>query len=158
MNIDEFFKKKVANIIKNSKEGEIYIFKGFSINQIKWIIHHPNSLLNDSNLFNGNELNLEVINSSWITIISNISTSKKTLIGFYEELLVIKDELLKLPVNKFIIIENNILSPWVFLFYQVKLMKNFDFLKSENETEDSTIKLLSKYYCDIKLLHKFEKH
>lgn len=154
MNIDEFFKKKVENIIKNSKEGEIYIFKGFSINQIKWIIQHPNSLLNDSNLFNGNELNLEVINSSWITIISNISTSKKTLIGFYEELLVIKDELLKLPVNKFIIIENNILSPWVPSFLSSEINeKIFDFLKSENETEDSTIKLLSKYYCDIKLLH-----
>ena len=70
-------------------------------------------------------MNLEVINSSWITIISNISTSKKTLIGFYEELLVIKDELLKLPVNKFIIIEIIFYHHGFLLFYQVKLMKKF---------------------------------
>ena len=154
MTFDEIFIEKFNNIMKNSKKNELYIFKGFSIAQMKWLSQLPNSILNNAQIFIGDNLNLKIIDENWITIISNISKSSVALVGFYEELLVIKDDLNKLPIERIVVIENNIFKPWVpcCLSNDVAI-RFFDFLKSENENEDSIIKLLSKYYTDVKLLN-----
>lgn len=154
MTLDEIFIEEFNNIMKNAKAKELYIFKGFSISQMKWILQLPNSILNENQIFENDELNLDLIDKNWITIITNISKASDALVGFYEELLVIKDDLSKLPINNIIIIENNIFKPWVPCYLSKKLaVKFFDFLKSENENEDNDIKLLSKYYSDVKLLN-----
>lgn len=154
MTFDDIFIEKFNNIMKFAKNKEVYFFKGFSIAQMKWISQLPNSILNNEKIFENDEINLDIIDKEWITLISNISKSSGVLVGFYEELLAIKDDLSRLPIENVIVIENNIFKPWIPCYLSKNMAVNFfDFLKSENENEDNTIKLLSKYYSDVKLLN-----
>ena len=75
MTFDDIFIEKFNNIMKFAKNKEVYFFKGFSIAQMKWISQLPNSILNNEKIFENDEINLDVIDKEWITLISNISKS-----------------------------------------------------------------------------------
>lgn len=154
-NIDNLFKKRLNEILKkyDINDNIFLVFKGFSYKEIMYLSSLKNSLITDD-IFINNILNLEKIDDDWIDTLSFLKSTTETVIGIYEQLLSIKDTLIKLKSKKIIIIENNITSPWCIPFLtstSKELLYNY--IKNESETRDSKTKLLSNYYCDIKNLH-----
>ena len=94
---------------------------------------------------------------AWIDAIAAIRISDGPLVGFYEELLAISQVLSKIKVEKIIVVENNILSPWVPCYYPIEhAVKLFDYWQEEHEPRDKIVATLCQYYGDVKLLNGHE--
>lgn len=135
-NIDNLFKKRLNEILKkyDINDNIFLVFKGFSYKEIMYLSSLKNSLITDD-IFINNILNLEKIDDDWIDTLSVLKSTTETVIGIYEQLLSIKDTLIKLKSKKIIIIENNIISPWCIPFLtstSKELLYNY--IKNESET------------------------
>lgn len=152
-NVNEYFEKRVNEMISNSNRKVFFVFKGFSRPQMHWLSIHPRSILKDPELFVDDCLNIETINEKWLDILQALKVSDHTLVGFYEELFAIREFLPRVNDSKIVIIENNLLSPWIPCYIkQEYILPFFDFLQEDREPENNTIRLLFQYYSDIKLL------
>ena len=152
-NVNEYFEKRVNEMISNSNRKVFFVFKGFSRPQMHWLSIHPRSILKDPELFVDDCLNIETINEKWLDILQALKVSDHTLVGFYEELFAIREFLPRVNDSKIVIIENNLLSPWIPCYIkQEYILPFFDFLQEDREPENNTIRLLFLYYSDIKLL------
>ena len=50
ISFQEYFEKRVEELIGNSGNQTFFVFRGFEIEQIKYLVSHPNSILNDTAL------------------------------------------------------------------------------------------------------------
>ena len=101
--IEKIFDNRVNELLENSTEKTIFFFKGFSKKQILRLINHERSILNSNDIIDANgDLSISVLNEKWIEMIQNISIAQKSLVGFYEELIAIKDFLPRVKVDKVI--------------------------------------------------------
>lgn len=152
----KYFSNRVEEIISKETGHTLIFFKGFGVKQIQQLITHPNALLNDVSLLHGEFLNLEALNNKWLEFANSIQNATKPLVGFYEELLAIKPMLSRIKIDKIIVVENNILTPWVpcyFPYNDAEIL--FDYWQKEEELpNDSTLKQFVEMYGDVKLLTK----
>lgn len=151
--INEIFQKRVSEIVSDAKGSTLVFFKGFGIPQIQYLIKHPLSILDSGDLVRTGALDVVALNEKWLDIISTIKLSQRPLVGFYEELLAIQEFLPRIQVDKIIVVENNILSPWEpsCLPYE-QALKLFDYQQEEHEPRDNLLQLLTRFYGDVKLL------
>ena len=149
-----FFSERIGEIISQFSGHTLIFFKGFGIEQIRQLISHPDALINDSSLLSEEYLDIEALGERWLELASSIKGATKPIIGFYEELLVVRDILPLIKVKKIVIVENNVLSPWVpccFPYQTAEML--FDYWQTEHEAPaGSTLSQLIQMYGDVKLL------
>lgn len=157
LSINARFESFLNDAIKKYSGKTLIFFKGFAISQIQQLITHPNAIISNSDLLKENYLNLDALDDAWIDVITSIKMANGPLVGFYEELLAIRQILSKIKVEKIVVIENNILSPWAPCYYpQAYAIKLFDYWQEEHEPRDKIITMLSQYYGDVKLINDHE--
>lgn len=153
----EYFASRLENIISEFSGQTLIVFKGFALPQIKQIVENPYALLNDLTLLENGYLNIEALNDKWIDLVTNLRMAKRPLVAFYEELLTIGQVLPRIKIDKIVVIENNILSPWVPCCFPYSYATQFfDFLQNEHEAKSEILKSIVQYYGDIKLLNNQE--
>lgn len=152
--IEQYFSSRLEEFISEFTGHTLIFFKGFGIQQIQQLIIHPNSLLKDASLIHEGYLDLEILDDNWLEIATSIKGSKKPLVGFYEELLAVKQILPRIKADKIIVVENNILSPWVPCYFPYSdAEKLFDYWQTEHEPPvGSSLVQLTQMYGDVKLL------
>lgn len=152
--IEKYFEERLKNIIAQSENNEIYFFKGFSKKQISCLIQHPNSILNSNDVIDelGN-IDIATLNDKWLDIIQNIKLSDKPLVGFYEELIAIKDLLPRIRDKKIIIVDNNMFLSWQPCNIDTsKDLELLHFFQEEHVPANDELNTLSKYYGDVRVL------
>lgn len=152
-NFLEYFASRVEEILSQYNGRVIVFFKGFSFLQIKQLIYHPKALLNDPSLIQNNQINIDALNDKWLELITTVTGMHTPLVGFYEELLVMREFLPRMNVDQLVVVENNILSPYspCCFSYDDALML-FDYLQSDQSPKGEKLDKLSQYYGDVKLL------
>lgn len=110
---DDFFAVRVQEIVSEFDDGTLIFLKGFAIPQIQQLIRHPNSLLNDQSLLQDGYLDVDALNDRWIDFVNAIKSADAPRVGFYEELLVISQFLPRIEAKRIVVVENNMLTPWV---------------------------------------------
>ena len=150
---DDVLKNRIDNFLKTDDSKSLYILKGFSLAQNEQFSHYPQSILNDSKLFESGYLDLNILNDRWIDMVQTINQATRPLIGFYEELLVLRDFLKRISIEKIIIIENNCLTPWEPCQIEYKhALQLFDYLQQEREELEGMTALIPQMYGDVMLL------
>lgn len=152
--MDKYFSEQIDRYIEQMPDHTLIFFKGFSIAQVRQLIEHKNSVLNDLDLLDGDFINLEYLSESWLDIAAKIKRAKKPLVGFYEELIAIREVIPRIKLDHLVVIENNLLSPWVPCYYSYnKAVDLFDHLEGEHEAPaDSELSQFLQLYGDVKLL------
>ena len=152
--IDKYFSEQIDRYIEQMPDHTLIFFKGFSIAQVRQLIEHKNSVLNDPDLLDGDFINLEYLSESWLDIAAKIKRAKKPLVGFYEELVAIREVIPRIKLDHLVVVENNLLSPWVPCYYPYdKAVDLFDHLEGEHEAPvDSELSQFLQLYGDVKLL------
>lgn len=64
ISFQEYFEKRVEELIGNSGNQTFFVFRGFEIEQIKYLVSHPNSILNDTALVQNGYLDLSTVENS----------------------------------------------------------------------------------------------
>lgn len=128
--IGQYFSNRVEELISEFTGHTLIFFKGFGLEQIRFLITHPNSLLDDASLLHDGFLDLEAIDDRWLDLAASIKSATKPLVGFYEELLAIRQLLPRMKIDNIVVIENNILSPWVPCYFPYSYAENTVMLKS----------------------------
>ena len=152
--IHSLFTDRVNDIVSKYNGRSLIIFKGFGVDQIRQLIIHPNSILNDNALLQGDYLDLGILDDRWLELASSIKSAAKPLVGFYEELLAVRQILPRIKIDRILVVENNILSPWVPCYYPYsKAELLFDYWQSEHEvTAEDPLFQLIEMYGEVKLL------
>lgn len=152
--IGQYFSNRVEELISEFTGHTLIFFKGFGLEQIRFLITHPNSLLDDASLLHDGFLDLEAIDDRWLDLAASIKNATKPLVGFYEELLAIRQLLPRMKIDNIVVIENNILSPWVPCYFPYSYAeKLFDYWQTEHEPPaGSPLVQLVQMYGDVKLL------
>lgn len=152
--IEQHFSHRIEALISDFTGNTLLFFKGFGIQQIQQLIKHPNSLLDDDSLLHDGLLDFAALDDKWLELATSIKCATKPLVGFYEELLAIRPLLPRIKVDRIVVIENNILSPWVpCCFSYCDAEKLFDYWQTEHEPPaGSFLTQLVQFYGDVKLL------
>lgn len=155
--IDVYFQSFLNDTIPKYAGKTLIFFKGFAISQMQQLIAHPNAIIGDPDLVKKGYLDLDVLDDAWMDVIAAIKMADGPLVGFYEELLAIREILPKIKVKKIVVVENNLLAPWTPCYYpQEYAVKLFDYWQEEHEPRDKVITALSQYYGDVKLINDRE--
>lgn len=156
--VEKYFEEKINDLLLSCTNKTLYFFKGFSKEQILYLSKHEKCVLGYNEIIaKDDEENIDIlrINDKWLEIIQNISNSDCALIGFYEELIAIKDFLPRIEVDNIVIIENNLLEPWQPIYISPeKAIELFDFFREDKEPVNKEINILSQYYGDVRILNK----
>lgn len=148
------FSGQVEHFIAKFPGHTLIFFKGFGVEQIQQLITHSNSLLNNASLLENGYINYEALKDNWINFATAIQSATAPLVGFYEELVAIRKILPLMSIDKIVIVENNLLSPWVpccLPYHEAETL--FDYWQAEHETlTDQPISELSQIYGQVKLL------
>lgn len=152
--ISKYFSERVEEMITRFSGRTLLFYKGFGVEQIRQLITHPNSLLNDPSLLHDEYLDLAVLDDKWLDLTTSIIGATDPKVGFYEELLAVRQILPRIKADSIVIVENNILSPWVpccFPYHDAEML--FDHWQTEHEAPDrSLLSQLIQMYGDVKLL------
>ena len=149
---DKIVSARIEEIMSEVTGNTLIFLKGFPIFQIQKLIQHPNALLADSSFIENGFLNLDALNNKWFDFVAAIQQASGPLIGFYEELVAIGPFLDRLNVERIVVVENNILMPWVPCCFPYDVALHlFDFWQDEYEPREDTVQRLTQYYGDIKL-------
>lgn len=57
-----YFENRVNELLENTQELTLFIFRGFGIKQIKYLVHHRNSILNSDDIIADNIIQINVLN------------------------------------------------------------------------------------------------
>ncbi len=149
---DAYFEIKVNQLIASAGGNKIFFFKGFGYPQIKHLVNHPNSILVDSTLLGEGIIDVTVIYEKWFDILAAIKKANKPLVGFYEELLAVRDYIPRISSSEIVIVENNMLSPWSpsCLPYE-QALELFDYYQGDYQPS-TKLELLTTFYGEVKLI------
>lgn len=154
MTLEQLFELRVDELVHKYQGKTLIFLKGFDLPQIKYLMSREDSLLNAPELITDDGyLDLERLNDKWMDCLTEIQMSIRPLIGFYEELTAIRDFLPRIKAERIVVLENNLLSPWVPSCFSPALgLRLFDYWQEEHEPQDQEIQWLSRFYGDVKLL------
>ena len=153
MTFEKYFEEKVSAIEQQYTGKTLVVFKGFDMPQVKYIKSRENCLLHDTDIFPGGILDISLLSDAWLDIMTEIKMAAQPILAIYEELLAIRDFLPKLGSVKIVVVDNNVLSPWVpSLFAYDQVLKLFDYLQEEREAKEADLQWMAQAYGDVKLL------
>lgn len=151
--INVLFQERVAQLLESNHDRVLYFFKGFGMPQIQYLSGHPNSILKDLPLCKDGSLDILSLHGKWLDMVMSINLAQGPLVGFYEELLALKDFLSRLPTQKIVIVENNMLKPWTPNYMShAQALQLFDHQQTEHEPTDQLLGILTQFYGDVKIL------
>ena len=152
--IDSYFEKQINTLLEQGTNKTIYFFKGFSKKQVLRLINHEKSIFNSNDIINKDgDIDISILNGKWIEIIQNIAIANEPLVGFYEELIAIKEFLPRIQVDKIVVVENNLFSPWEpCIINNQKALDLLHFLQEDRDPSNNDINILSQYYGDVRPL------
>lgn len=155
MNINDYFLQKIEQLLSeysNTTEKTLLVFKGFASPQIDIILNHSLTLFNDMSFFSNGHLNIDALMDKQSNILLALLTSDGDRIAIYEQFLSIQNALPMIKGWRVILVENNLLTPWIPSCLPDKLsLEYFDYLQTDNDAKD-TIKNLTLFYRDVKIL------
>ena len=121
---------------------------------MRQLMTHTNAILTDLSLLENGYLDINALDDKWLELASSIKCTTSSLVGFYEELLAIRQLLPRIKVDKIIVVENNLLAPWVpcyFPYHDAEML--FDYWQTEHEVSpESSLSQRIQLYGDVKLL------
>lgn len=152
--ISSLFQERVEQLLSGSQGRTLYFFKGFALPQIHYLAGHPGSLLKSLPLSDDGSLDLPALQTKWFDMVAAIQMGSGPLVGFYEELLALKDFLTHLPIERIVVVENNMMTPWSpnCLSHQ-QALQLFDYQQTEHEASDPLLRTLTQFYGDVKILN-----
>ena len=152
--MDEQFSARIEELLNHAEGGTVFFFKGFALPQIKQLLEHPHALLKAPELIETGNLNLPALNEKWLELAEAFRSAPKPAVGFYEELLAIRELLPRLNAKAICIVENNALSPWEpCLFPMADALALFDYQQQEKDPVSPELDLLTHYYGDVRILN-----
>lgn len=158
ISFQKYFENKVNELILNSDEQIFFVFRGFGIEQIKYLINHSNSILNESRLISNNFLDLEVLEQSKKMLNKELLLSERSIVGFYEELIGIVSVIRDIAASfdgQVVIINNNLFTRAVPSCLPYKQVSSFfDYIQSDRMLEQDDMELLGKYYSDAIIINE----
>lgn len=157
ISFQKYFENKVEELIKDSKEQTFFVFRGFNVEQVKYLINHKYSILNDTMLLENGFLNLAVLENNKKKMNKKLLLAENNVIGFYEELIallsVVKDLSISFDGNV-VIVNNNLFSnavPSCITYNQAS--EFFDYIQSDRNYEKMEMELVGKYYSDVMIIN-----
>ena len=154
LDFNSYILAKIDEIISQFSGPTLIFFKGFSAATMEHLIAHPSSLLNDRALMKNGLIDFVELNDKWIDFLSAIKGARQPLIGFYEELLAIAPFLSRISIDRIVVVENNILAPWVpCCLPHEEAVKLFDYWQEEHEPREKSMEILTQFYGDVKLIN-----
>ena len=154
LDFNSYILAKIDEIISQFSGPTLIFFKGFSAATMEHLIAHPSSLLNDRTLLKNGLIDFVELNDKWIDFLSAIKGARQPLIGFYEELLAIAPFLSRISIDRIVVVENNILAPWVpCCLPHEEAVKLFDYWQEEHEPREKSMEILTQFYGDVKLIN-----
>ena len=155
LDFNVLFSNKLNELITQADDRTIIIFKGFDIEQIKKMIVHQNSINDDLSMIVNDFLDLNKLQNQCLNMVTKIASSNEVLVGFYEELLLLKEFLRFFADRKILVVENNLLEHWEpCIIENTQALDLFDYHKQDRNTENKNILLLSELYSDVKVMEK----
>lgn len=152
--MDEQFSARIEELLNHAEDGTVFFFKGFALPQIKQLLEHPHALLKAPELIETGNLDLPALNEKWLELAEAFRSAPKPAVGFYEELLAIRELLPRLNAKAICIVENNALSPWEpCLFPMADALALFDYQQQEKDPVSPELDLLTHYYGDVRILN-----
>ena len=152
----KYFENKVENLLKTCTQQTFFVFRGFGIEQINYLINHPNSILKNENLIIGKNLDLRELESSKKKLNKGLLLSSDHMVGFYEELIAILSVVKDLSVSfdgEVVIVDNNLFKksiPSCIAFENAS--EFFDYMQSDRAHENEEMELIGKYYSDVLII------
>lgn len=107
----QYFQNRVEELLNASKSQTFFVFRGFGINQIAYLIEHPCSILSDTSMIEDETLNLEILDKNKKQLNRRMLLADGNIVGFYEELIAILSVVKDLSVSfdgKVVIVNNNL--------------------------------------------------
>ena len=152
MAFEKLFQKRVEELLTEGDDA-LHVFKGFGLEQVRWLADCPGRLLPGQAFLAGGTLDVGALSESWVELVAAIQGREGPRVAFYEELLAVREMLPRVKAGKIVVWENNLFSPWSpsCLSYG-EALGLFDFFQEEKEASDEATALLAQYYGDVKLL------
>lgn len=149
---DDILRSRLKDLLEKDSSRTLYFFKGFGAAQVSYLIGHSRSLMNDTSVFSEGVLCLESLAEKRNAMLTAVKQADGPLVGFYEELLLLR-ECPEFAPEQVVVIYNNLLSPWQpSLLTPEQNLTFFDFQQEEHEPQTAFLNTLSRCYGDIKIL------
>ncbi len=157
VSFQRYFEKRVEELLNTNGSQVFFVFRGFGIEQLHYLINHPNSIFKDKELLKGECLDLSVLENNKRIINKGLLLAEQSVIGFYEELIALLSAVRDLSASfdgKVVIVNNNLFSnpvPSCLLYKQASDF--FDYMQSDKNHEQSEMELIGRYYSDALILN-----
>ena len=157
ISFQKYFENRVEELIRNSGNQTFFVFRGFEIEQIQYLISHPNSIHNDTTLLRDGFLDLSIVENSKKKMNRKLLLTEESVIGFYEELIALLSVVKDLSASfdgKVVIVNNNLFSnaiPSCLSYNQAS--EFFDYMQSDRNYERPEMELIGQYYSDALVLN-----
>ena len=149
----DFFSQQVDRLLNHADGRTIFFFKGFNLDQTRFLLSHPAHLLVRDDLADADGFHPERLDDLCVNLFDAICAADSPKIGLYEELLVLREVLPKLKEARIVVIENNLLAPWVpSCLPEAAVLALFDFFQAEHDAVDPVLQSLSKLYGDVRMV------
>ena len=152
MTIQTIFEARVRAIVEEYQNHPrtLIAFKGFGLEQARWLCRQPESLVPEEGMFSNEVLDLRAISEGRPDLIARLNATQSPLIAPYEAYLALRDFPERMKGCAIHIVENNLLSPWEpSLLPNETALSLFDSLQADKAPEDEALLLLSEYYGDV---------
>lgn len=152
-----YFENRVKELLLNSKTQTFFVFRGFGIKQLRYLIQHSNSILSDPAIVENDILNLTLLDQGKKILNRSLLLADENLVGFYEELIAISSVVKDLAVSfdgRVVIVNNNLFTravPNCLTHEQASAF--FDYMQSDQTKEQSDMELVGRYYSDAVILN-----
>lgn len=148
-----FFQQQIDRLLEQAADKTIFFLKGFNLEQTRFLLAHPARLLARDDLADANGFHPERLEDLWFDLSAAVRSADSPKIGLYEELIVLRELLPKLKEAHIVILENNLLAPWVpSCLPAADALALFDFFQAEHEAADPILQTLSKLYGDVRMV------
>lgn len=151
----DFFQQQVEALLAAAKGRTFFFLKGFLPEQIRFLADHPSGLYPGQDLFGADGLCPDALCAAHDALAQAFRSADEPRIGFYEELLVLRDVLPQSTWDHLLIVENNLLAPWSPACISTDdALALFDCLQADYETSDPRIRTLLSFYGDVRMVEQ----
>lgn len=158
ISFQKYFEDRVEELIKNESVQTFFVFRGFGIEQVRYLVNHPISILKDANILKDGFLNLSVLENSKRKMNKELLLAEGNVVGLYEELIALLFAVKDISASfygKVIIINNNLFSnavPCCISYGQAS--EFFDYIQSDKSYEQPDMELIGRFYSDVRVLNE----
>lgn len=157
ISFQKYFKNHVEELLKNSNNQTFFVFRGFGIKQVQYLINHRNSILSDPLLIKDGKINLAVLEADRKKLNQKLMLAEDNIVGFYEELIAILSVVRDLSMffdGKVVVINNNLFNRAVPNCISNKLATDFfDYMQKDQTVEQEDMELIGRYYSEVLFLN-----